>query len=252
MTTPASTAPWRQIIAPDRLHPGPDNPREDPGDIPALTASIRRHGLKHPVLVVPRGGESQEFDIEDGWRRWLAMRDWMTGIPCVVMPQLPGERRPVRAIFTALVTDAYRKDLNQIERAKGFQRLQKEFGFTATEIAGQIGMSVSTVTNALMLLELAPETQQAVAEKKISATEVGGLLRRYRAKQRRKLGKQPIAPKWEPDWFTPQHALAKQAGELCDRREHNMRRRIGKVACGQCWESVIRRDQDKVNEAPSA
>ena len=245
MTTPASTLPWRQLIAPERLHPGKDNPREEPGDLSGLTDSIRKQGLKQPILVVPRG-DSDDFDIEDGWRRYLAMKDWSTGIPAVVVPPQPGVNMPVRSIFTALVTDAHNQDLNQIERAKAFGRLQEEFGFTATEIAAQIGMSISTVTNSLKLLDLSPDTQQMVVEKKISATEVGLMLRRFRAKQRRKEGKPAIGPVWEADWFAATHPLAKKAERLCNSRDHTMRRRIGKIACGQCWQSCIEADYELV------
>jgi ParB family chromosome partitioning protein len=30
---------------------------------------------------------------------------------------------------------------------------------------------------------------------------------------------------------------------MCDAREHTARRRIGKVACGECFETVIRADE---------
>lgn len=248
MTTPSSTLPWRQTIPVERLHPGKDNPREDPGDITALTEQIKRQGLKQPILVVPRPG-SEEFDIEDGWRRYLAMRDWATEIPAVVVPYQQAENKSVRAVYTALVTDVGKKPLNQIERAKGFQRLQKEFGFTATEIGRQVGLSTSTVTNSLMLMELAPVTQQMIIDKKVSAADAQQLLKQYRAKRRRKEGKPAIGPVWEPDWFTANHPIAKKAEKLCDSRDHNMRRRIGKVACGQCWQSCIEQDYELVLQA---
>lgn len=257
MSTPAqpsSVLPWRQTIPIDRLHPGKDNPRTDPGDIAALTEQIRRQGLKQPILVVPRPG-SDEFDIEDGWRRYLAMKDgpW-TEIPAVVVPyQSTTGSLSVRAIYTALITDVGKKKLNQIERAKGFERLQKEFGFNATEIAMQVGLSVSTVTDDLMLLMLDPKAQKLIVDGKVSATDMKGMLRTYRAGLRRKQGLKPIGPKWEPPWFSEKHPLAKPAEALCDRRNHQMRRRYGanakvhyRGACGQCWQSVIEQDYEKV------
>ncbi len=253
MTTPAqpsSVLPWRQTIPVERLHPGKDNPREDFGDIESLTESIKKQGLKQPVLVVPRP-DSEDFDIEDGERRYRAMKDWATEIPSVVVPYQQAENRSVRAVYTALVTDVGKKSLNQIERAKGFRRLQKEFGFTAAEIGRQIGTSTSTVSNALMLLELAPDTQELVASGKLSATEVSKMLRRYRAKERRRNGLKPMAPQWEEPWLAAKHPLAKRAEALCNSRDHNMRRRIGakgkfRGACGQCWQSCIEQDYELV------
>lgn len=237
----------------ERLRPGKNNPRTDPGDIAALTEMIRRQGLKQPILAVPIPG-SEDFEIEDGWRRWLAMKDWSSAIPAVVVPYQQAENTSVRAVFTALVTDVGKKSLNQIERAKGFQRLQKEFGYNASEIARQVGLSGSTVSNALMLLELAPDTQQMVEKGDLSPTEVGKMLRRYRAKQRKKLGMKPVAPQWEEPWFTAKHPLGKKAEQLCDSRDHNMRRRYGakgkyRGACGQCWQSCVEQDYELVLRA---
>ena len=54
---------------------------------------------------------------------------------------------------------------------------------------------------------------------------------------------------WEPDHFTSQHPLARKAKALCDGREHQMRRRVGKHACGECRETVIRADERAVTAA---
>lgn len=253
METASTVLPWRQTIPPDHLEPNPDNPRSDPGDIEGLAQSIRKLGLKQPLLVTPVPGRDGYFWIEEGWRRWLAMRDWSTAIPCVVYPPLPGENTSVRNLFTALVTDAHRKGLNQIERAHGFGRLRDEFGLTATEIAGQVGLSVSTVTNSLMLLELDPRTQKLVADKIVSPTDVTRMIRDYRAKQRKKAGQKPKAPVWEPDWFTARHPVARTAVSLCNSRQHNARRRIGRAknggfpgACGECWQNAVEKDYELV------
>ena len=68
-------------------------------------------------------------------------------------------------------------------------------------------------------------------------------MRGFRAKQRKRQGKPRDGPVWEPDHLGATHPLARKANDMCDAREHTMRRRIGKVACGQCWETVIRQDE---------
>lgn len=266
----ASTMAWRQTIPVDRLIPNPDNPRQDPGElsdldlerleIPALEKSIRKQGLKQPLLVTlaqDMGTPDDSFwYIEDGWRRWLAMKDWMTDIPCVISPPLPGENRHVRNILTALVTSVQRLDLDPIQKAKAFWRLQDEFGLTQGQIAEQTGMSVSTVSNSLALLELSVDTQKRVAK----GVKNGGLSieealkavrRRRRIARRAKGGTGQAGAVWEPDWFTVKHPLSYRAEALCDRREHNSRRRIGASgtyagACGQCWQSMIEADYEQV------
>ena len=54
----------------------------------------------------------------------------------------------------ALVENVQRKDLNPIDRAKGFERLMSEFGLTSSEVAVRIGKSVSYVSNSVRLLSL--------------------------------------------------------------------------------------------------
>ena len=43
-----------------------------------------------------------------------------------------------------------------------------------------------------------------------------------------------VSRTWEPDHFTDRHPLALKAAALSEAREHNMRRRLGNVACGAC------------------
>ena len=65
-------------------------------------------------------------------------------------------------------------------------------------------------------------------------------------------GRRRSRPLWEPDHFTTGHRLAREARALCDAREHTGRRRVGKVACGQCWETVIRQDERAAEAALAA
>jgi len=248
--------PWRQLIAPDRIHLNPDNPRKEPRDLAELTKSIRQQGLKQPILIIPLprpcpallddgrvcGSEDQHYVLEDGTRRFLAMREWTTGVPSVVSPSLPGQNLIMRSILTGIVVNIHREDLNPMEKAWAFGRLRDEFGLTGAQIAEQTGLSTSTVTNHLLLLELAPKAQQRVANKEIPVSEARRLLRRVRKDTRARKGQKPMAPMWEPDWLARTHPLAQTAEDRCDRMGHTRRRRIGNVACGQCWEKVLTAD----------
>jgi ParB/RepB/Spo0J family partition protein len=252
--------PWRQRISVERLLPNPDNPRVDAEDLDELEMSIRTAGLKQPLLVVPAPDKGKEgenwYYIEDGWCRWMAMRGWNTEIECIIRPLQPGENIHERFLSTALITDIRKKSLNPIERAQAYGRLRREFGMNQVEIGKMVGLSTSTITNSLALLELSEDTQRRVARGSIQVNDAMRLVRTQRARNRRKKGGSGfMGAKWEPDWFTSTHALANKAVALCNKRDHNNRRRIGAKgksgfpgACGQCWESVIRADQDLVNE----
>lgn len=256
--------PYRQVIPVDRLIPDEENnPRKKPSAraLRELEASIREVGLKQPLLVVPApdvGGETETFfRIEDGWRRFLAMKDWATGIPCWVYPPMAGENRSLRTIITALATDAHRESLAPIDRARALGRLRDEFKIDSVrELARRTSLSESVVSDSLLLLELAPATQERLwrgpDDKRTNTIQIGEakrLVKQQRRSERRRRsgGTGRAGAVWEPLFLTKGHPLAAAAARRCDKLGHNMRRRLGRAgkyegACGQCWSYVIRED----------
>ena len=73
----------------------------------------------------------------------------VTEVP-VVVRELKTE---ADALELALVENLQRSDLDPIEAAKGYQRLQT-YGYTQEEVARTVGLERSTVANALRLLKL--------------------------------------------------------------------------------------------------
>lgn len=121
--------------------------------------------------------------------------------------------------------------------------LRDEHGMTATAIAKRLGLSDATVGYYLSLLELDANSREKVRGGELQVTDAVEAVRRIRKRRRKKSGAAQVGAVWEPDYFTVSHPLARKAHLLCQAREHTMRRRIGKVACGQCWETVIREDE---------
>lgn len=266
--------PWQQLIPVDRLHANPDNPRTDFGDLPGLAGSVRRDGQKQQVLVypapvpcpavdddgIPCGSSEQHFYIEDGERRWRALRSGTTEILCVVHPVRAGENIHVRNLLTALITDTHRKNLTPVARAKAYRRLMTEARLNQSQVAARIGCSVSSVSNALALLELAPNIRKQVEEGKLSQADALAFVHRRRIAVRQKEGSSGLTGAtgtWEPELFTVHHQLARRAEGLCDARGHNNRRRRVKSkgfagACDGCWSDVIREDQRVIDTATRA
>ncbi|MCX7928092.1 MAG: ParB/RepB/Spo0J family partition protein [Patescibacteria group bacterium] len=131
------------------LQPNPLQPR---GTITAeslvdLVDSIKEHGILEPLVVAktPAG-----FQIIAGERRWRAAKlAGFTHVPVIVR-----ETSPKGMLEMALVENVQRVDLNALDRAKGFERLQTEFGLSVSEISVRIGKSVAYVSNSLRLLTL--------------------------------------------------------------------------------------------------
>jgi ParB family chromosome partitioning protein len=68
----------------------------------------------------------------------------------------------------ALIENLQREDLNPLEEALGFRLLIDRFGMPHEAVASRVGRSRAAVSNALRLLDLAPETQEALLEGQIS------------------------------------------------------------------------------------
>lgn len=131
------------------LQANPLQPRGSitPESLVDLVDSIKEHGILEPLVVAktPAG-----FQIIAGERRWRASK--LAGLTHV--PALVRETTPKGMLEMALVENVQRVDLNALDRGKGFERLQNEFGLTTSEIAVRIGKSVAYVSNSLRLLGL--------------------------------------------------------------------------------------------------
>ncbi len=118
-----------------------------PESIADLAESIKEHGILEPLVVAktPAG-----YQIVAGERRWRAAK--MLGLKTV--PVLIKETSPQGMLEMALVENVQREDLNPLERAQAFVRLEKEFGLTNKEISQRIGKSPAYISNSIKLLSL--------------------------------------------------------------------------------------------------
>jgi len=155
-----------------RLRPNPFQPRKtfDAASLQELKASIERHGVMQPVVVRPAG---EGFELIAGERRWRAARlAGKSSIPAVVRPGVTDDDM----LELALVENVQRRDLDPIERARGYRQVMDRLGLTQEQVAGRVGLQRSTVTNHLRLLELPDEVQDAVGQGLISMGHARALL----------------------------------------------------------------------------
>jgi ParB family chromosome partitioning protein len=155
----------------DRITPSPFQPRRtfDDAKIGELATSIRNQGIIQP-LVVRRNGDG--YELIAGERRWrAAMRAGLTHVPIVVRDASDHE-----ALQLALVENLQREDLNPIEEANGYRRLQEEFHWSQEEMAEKVGKSRPAITNSMRLLSLPTEVQQEVSSANLPAGQARALL----------------------------------------------------------------------------
>ena len=158
-------------VAVDRISASPFQPRRtfDEAKIEELAASIRNQGIIQPLVVRPK---SDGFELIAGERRWrAAMKAGLSRVPVVVRDASDHE-----ALQLALVENLQREDLNAIEEASGYRRLQEEFHWSQEETAERVGKSRPAIANSLRLLALPAEVQHEVAAGNLPAGQARALL----------------------------------------------------------------------------
>ena len=161
-----------------QLHPHPDNPRKDVGDISELTASIKANGVLQNLTVVPRANPDvnyeelcrqyyadpteenrtklNQFRNTDGYtviighRRLAAAKAaGLAELPCIVVEDMTPEEQ----ISTMMTENMQRSDLTVYEEAEGFQMMM-DFGNSVEQVADKAGFSESTIRRRVKLLSL--------------------------------------------------------------------------------------------------
>ena len=115
-----------------------------------LANSIKKNGVIQPIAVRPNKAEIGKYEIVAGERRWLAaQRAGLHEIPVRVL-----ELSDVESLEVAIVENIQNDDLNPVEEAKGYQRLNEEFNYDHESISKLMSKSRSHISNTLRLLTL--------------------------------------------------------------------------------------------------
>lgn len=155
----------------DLIEPNRRQPRKyfDETALEELAVSLKTYGMIQPIVVKKSG---DYYEIIAGERRWRAAKiAGMEKVPVVVKKWEEGE-----AFEAALVENLQREDLNPMEEAESYQRLQEEFGLSQEKIAEKVGKSRSAITNSLRLLQLDPRVRNFVVENRLTSGHARTLL----------------------------------------------------------------------------
>lgn len=158
-------------LALTRIRPNPFQPRREfsETDLAELRASLQASGMLQPVVVRPAG---ESFELISGERRFRAAAQlgW-TEIPALVRD---ADERTMLTL--ALIENLQRTDLNAVEEARGYQRLQEEFQLTHQEISEAVGKERSTITNLLRVLTLPNDVQALLEQGQLTVGHAKALL----------------------------------------------------------------------------
>lgn len=178
---PVSTRPAEEAVPPGvsvreiplgLIDPNPHQPRAhfDHGDLEDLVSSIKEHGVIQPLIVTTK--PDGRYELIAGERRLRASK--IAGLDTI--PVLVRTATELQKMELAIIENVQRADLNPLEEARAYLRLQDEFGMTQDDVGRRVGKSRPQVANIIRLLQLPEEIQHALVEKKISASNARTLL----------------------------------------------------------------------------
>ncbi len=140
--------------------------------IEQLSKSIKSNGIIQPIAVRPDKEDPGRYEIIAGERRWIAaQKAGLHEIPIVVHDLNDNETLKV-----AIVENIQRENLNSIEEARGYERLNKEFRYDQDTIANMMSKSRSHISNTLRLLTLPKDVIVMLEEGQITAGQARPLI----------------------------------------------------------------------------
>lgn len=161
-------------VAIDRLEPSPFQARRDfpEASLMELAQSIQASGVIQPLVVRPKPGDDERFQIIAGERRWRAAQ--RVALHCLPVRILKLDDQ--QCLEAGLIENTQREDLNAIDEASAYEQLQRDFGYSAADLAAQLGKSRPYIANLVRLLDLPVEVQQLVAGGSLSAGHARALI----------------------------------------------------------------------------
>ena len=137
-----------------------------------LANSIRKNGIIQPIAVRPSKSDSNKYEIVAGERRWLAaQRAGLHEIPITIL-----DLSDVESLEVAIVENIQRDDLNPIEEAKGYKRLNEEFKYDHESISKLMSKSRSHISNTLRLLTLPKDVISMLEEGTLTSGQARPLI----------------------------------------------------------------------------
>ena len=137
-----------------------------------LANSIRKNGIIQPIAVRNNKSGETKYEIIAGERRWLAaQRAGLHEIPVTIL-----DLNDAESLEVAIVENIQRDDLNPIEEAKGYKRLNEEFKYDHDSISKLMSKSRSHISNTLRLLTLPSDVISMLEEGSLTSGQARPLI----------------------------------------------------------------------------
>lgn len=157
-----------------KILPDPNQPRKKFHEVALdeLASSIKQHGVIQPIIV-RQLDDSGRYQIIAGERRWRASQiAGLKVIPSIIQKNSETQEN----VAISLIENIQREELNPIELAESFHKLNTNHELSHEAIAAMVGKSRATVTNLLRLLNLSDEVRVFLIEGQLEMGHARALL----------------------------------------------------------------------------
>lgn len=159
-------------IDPSLLKPNPKQPRLEfnQKQLEELCESIKENGILQPIII--EQVSEKEFYIIAGERRTRAAK-------MAELKKVPVQLRKFddhKKLEVALIENIQRADLNPIEEAAAYYQMIQIGDLSQDEVAKRVGKNRSTIANAIRLLKLPEDIQNALVNGQITSGHARALL----------------------------------------------------------------------------
>lgn len=157
----------------EQLHPHPQNPRKELGDLSELADSIKEIGIQQNLTVIPFVDEAgnevdDQYTVIMGHRRLAAAKQaGLATVPCCIR----WEMAPAEQIALMLCENMQRNELTPQEEGLAFQQLKLDFGWSVDQISQRTGFSRTKVRSRLVIAELDKEKTKKALERQTNPGE---------------------------------------------------------------------------------
>ena len=137
-----------------------------------LSKSIKQNGIIQPIAVRKNKSSTEPYEIVAGERRWLAaQKAGLHEVPITILDLNDSETLEV-----AIVENIQREDLNIVEEARGYKRLNEEFSYDQDKIATMMSRSRSHISNTIRLLNLPKDIIAMLEQGELTAGQARPLI----------------------------------------------------------------------------
>lgn len=143
-------------------------------DIDELAASIKRHGLLQPIVLLGEYGKPP-YQLICGQRRFLAHQKLNEAS---VRAVFTGKLSRTQAIVRSLVENLQKLDLEYVDAAHAITELYEQFGKDERKVQKETGLSIRTIRDYILIAAQAtPKMKKLLKAQKVSTSDVKRALR---------------------------------------------------------------------------